>query len=57
MALSKYEIWSNGIKTAFFSKNSQKIAKRLGASPPDLAASDGCGLGPQTLVCDAFELH
>ena len=29
------EMWSNGYKIAFFSKKLQKIAQRLGASPPD----------------------
>ena len=28
-------MWSNGIKIAFFLKKLQKIAQRLGASPPD----------------------
>ena len=40
MALNTYEMWSNGIKIAFFPKK-QKIEKRLGASPPTPIASGG----------------
>ena len=43
MALNTCEMWSNGAKTAFFSKNYEKSSspdphslQRLGASPPDL---------------------
>ena len=35
---------SNGIKIAFFPKNYEKL-------------SNGCGLRPQTPVCDTFELQ
>ena len=35
MALNICKMWFNGIKIAFFSKNLQKIAQQLGASPPD----------------------
>ena len=35
MALNTCEMWSIGIKIAFFPKKLQKIAQRLGASPPD----------------------
>ena len=43
---------------SFFSKKLQKIAQRLGASPPDppKPPADG-GPHPQTPVCDTFELH
>ena len=42
MALSMCEMWSNGIKIAYFSKESQKIAQWL---------------IPQISACDTFELH
>ena len=42
MALNTCEMWSNGIKIAFFSKNVQKL-------------HSGWGLPPQTPVCDTFE--
>ena len=35
MALNTFEMWSNGIKIAFFSKKLRKIAKRLWALPSD----------------------
>ena len=35
MALNTCEMWSNGIKIAFFSKKLRKIARRLRASPSD----------------------
>ena len=44
MALNSCEMWSNGIKIAFFSKNYEK-------SP------NGLGLRPQTPVCDTFDLQ
>ena len=44
MALNTCEMWSNGIKIAFFSKKLQKIAQWL-------------GLRSQTSVCDTFELQ
>ena len=42
MVLNTCEMWSKGIKIAFFSKKFQKIAQRLGASSPDP-------------LCDTFE--
>ena len=50
-------MWSNGIKIALFSKKLQKIAQRLGVSPPDPIASGGWGLRPQTPLCDTFDLQ
>ena len=44
MALNTCEMWSNGNKIAFFSKKYEKLPS-------------GCGLCPQTLVCDTFELQ
>ena len=44
MALNTCEMWSIGIKIAFFQKNLQK-------SP------SGWGLRPQTPVCDTFEYN
>ena len=35
MVLNKCEMWSKGIKIAFFFKKLQKIAQRLGASSPE----------------------
>ena len=35
IVLNTCEMWSKGIKIAFFSKKFQKIAQRLGASSPD----------------------
>ena len=35
MALNTCKMWSNDIKLAFFSKKLRKIARWLGASPPD----------------------
>ena len=57
MALNTSEMWSNGIKIAFFSKNLQKIVQRLGASPPDPQSLQRLGPRPQPLVCKTFELH
>ena len=48
MALNMCEMWFNGIKLALFSKKLQKIAKQLGASPPDPKASGHWGPHPQT---------
>ena len=42
MAVNACEIWSNGIKIAFFSKNLQKLPSSW-------------GLCPQTPICDTFE--
>ena len=49
MALNTCEMWSNGIKIAFFSKKLLKIAQRLGALPPDPKSSEA----PKTPVCVA----
>ena len=46
-----------GIKIAFFTKKLQKIAQRLGASPPDPKSLRRLGVPPQTPVRDTFELH
>ena len=53
-AMNTCEMWSNGIKIAFFAKKLRKIAQRLGTSP---IASGGRGLRPQTPVCVTFELR
>ena len=44
MALNTSEIWSNGVKTAFFSENYEKLPS-------------GWGLRPQTPVNSTFELQ
>ena len=56
MALNKSELWSKGIKIAFFPKNSKKSSSVWGLSPQTLIVS-GWGIRPQTPVCDTFELH
>ena len=45
MALNTCEMWSNGDE-AFFSKKLQKIAQRLGASPPDPNSLRRLGVPP-----------
>ena len=57
MALNTCEMWSNGVKTAFVSKKLQKIAQRLGASPPDPNSLRRLGLRPHTPVNDPFEVQ
>ena len=57
MALNTCEMWSNGIKVAFFSKKLEKIVQQLGASPPDPQSLRRRGPRPQTPVCDTFEIH
>ena len=58
MTLNTYEMWSNGIKIAFFfPKKSQKIGQRLGASPPDPQSLRRLRPRPQTPIRDTFELH
>ena len=52
MVLNTCEMWSNGIKMAFFFQKLIKIAQRLGALPPDPHIAFG---GPQTPLCDTFE--
>ena len=48
MALNMCEMWSNGIKIAFFSQKLQKIAQQLGASLSDPQSSDRWAPRPQT---------
>ena len=55
MAVNACEMWSNGIKIAFFSKNLQKSPSVWGLCPQTPIATGGWGLRPQTLVCDTFE--
>ena len=57
MALNTSEMWSKGIKIAFYFKNLQKIAQRMGLRPKTPRASGGGELRTKTVVCDAFELH
>ena len=58
MALNAFELWFNGITIAFFTKQLQKIAQRLGTGPPDPPkAYGGWRLRLQTPVCDTFELR
>ena len=54
MALNTCEMWFNGIKIAFFSKNCPTAAS-FDPRPP---LASGCwGPRSQNLVCDTFELH
>ena len=55
MAVNTYEMWSNGIKIAFFSKNLQKSPSGWGLCPQTPIATRGWGLRPQTPVCDKFK--
>ena len=55
MALNTCEMWSNGIKIAFFSKNLQKSPSGWGLYPQTPIATGGWRLRPQTPVCDTFE--
>ena len=55
MALNSCEMWSNGIKIAFFSKNLQKSPSGWGLCPQTPIAIGGWGLCPQTPVSDTFE--
>ena len=62
MALNMCEMWFNGIKIAFFSKNYKKSPNSWGLflyflnlkDPKPPAAG---GPTPRTPVCDTFELH
>ena len=56
MALNWCELWSKGIKIAFFSEKLQKIVQRLRALTQTLIISVW-EIRPQTPVCDTFELH
>ena len=55
MAVNTCEMWSNGIKIAFFSKNLQKSPSGWGLCPQTPIAFGGWGLRPQTPICDTFE--
>ena len=55
MAVNTCEMWSNGIKIAFFFQKLIKIAQRLGALPPDPHSHPRQGLRPKTPVCETFE--
>ena len=58
MALNTCEMWSNGIKIAFFfPKNYEKSPSGWELRPPEPIASGGWRLRPQTPVCDTFELQ
>ena len=57
MALNTCEMWSNGIKIAFFSKNYKTSPNGWGFRPQTPKASGGWGPRPQTPICDTFELH
>ena len=52
-------MWSNGIKTAFFSKKLRKIAQQLGAEPPSAGGYGGLGSGtsPPDPLNNTFELQ
>ena len=52
MALNACEMWTSGIKIAFFSKKLQKLAQRQ--TP---IASRGWGLRPHNPACVTFELR
>ena len=56
MTLNTCEMLFNGIKIAFFSKNLQNLAKRMGASPPDPQSLWPLGAPLPDPVCDTFEL-
>ena len=49
MTLNTREMWSNGIKIAFYFKKLQKIAKTLGASPKPLKPLVAGGSAPRAL--------
>ena len=48
MALNTCEMWSNGIKIAFFSKNYKKLPNGWGLRPQTPKASGGWGSAPKT---------
>ena len=52
-----FELWSNGIKIAFFPKNYKKLLSGCGFRPKTPIASSGWELCPQIPACDTFELH
>ena len=57
MALNTCEMWSNGIKIAFFPKNYKKLTAAGGFTPQAPIASGGWGLRPQTSVLDSFQVR
>ena len=59
MALNTCEMWSNGIKIAFYFKKLQKNRPGFGGfDPKPLKPSVAGGFfSAQTPFCDTFELH
>ena len=58
MAVNTCEIWSNGIKIAFFFQNITKNRPTAGGLAPRPPKPPAAGdPRPQTPVCDTFELH
>ena len=55
MAVNTCEMWSNGIKIAFFSKNLQKPPTAGGFAPRPHSHRQLGATPPQTPVCDTFE--
>ena len=55
MAVNTWEMWSNGIKIAFVSKNLQKSPSGWRFCPQTPIATGSRGLRPQTPVCGKFE--
>ena len=55
MAVNSCEMWSNGIKIAFFFQNLQKLPSSWGLCPQTPIATGGWRLRPKTPVCDTFE--
>ena len=54
MAVNTCEMWSNGIKIAFFSKT-YKNRPAAGSLPQTPIATGGWELHPQIPVCDTFK--
>ena len=57
MALNTCEMWSNGIKIAFFPKTYKNCPAAEGFATQTPIATGGWGLRPQTPVCDTFEYN
>ena len=55
MAMNKCEVWFNGIKIPFFSKNLQKSPSGWGLCPQTPITTGSWGIRPHTPVCDTFE--
>ena len=55
MAVNTCEMWSNGIKIAFFSKNLQKSPSGWVLRPQTPIVTGGGELCPHTPICDTFE--